>query len=93
MRKFFRLHDCLENMKEKIATFSLKNKADIWWEDVNNVKGIHEEDLSWREFERLFKNKYLLERYFDERDKESYEFWMGSMTNDEYTSKFLELLR
>jgi len=29
MNKFFRLHDYLENMKEKIATFSLKGKVDI----------------------------------------------------------------
>jgi len=38
MNKFFRLHDYSENMKAKIATFCLKGKADIWWEDVKNVR-------------------------------------------------------
>ena len=45
-------------MKAKVATFSLKGKANIWWEDVKNVKGIREEDLNWDDFERIFNKKY-----------------------------------
>ena len=67
MKKFFQLHDYSENMKERTTTFSLKGKVNIWWEDVKNVKGIHEEDLTWHEFERLFKKKYLSEIYFDDK--------------------------
>ncbi len=67
-------------MKAKIGTFSFKGKEDIWWEVVKNVKGIHEEDLTWHAFERLFKEKYLSERYYDEKAKDFYELWMGSMT-------------
>jgi len=72
MRKFFRLHEYSENMKARVATFSLKGKLDIWWEDVKNARCIHEEYLSWSEFEWLFKKKYLSERYFDDRAKEIY---------------------
>jgi len=43
--KFLRLHDYSKNMKAKIATFSLKGKTNIWWEDVKNVRGIREEEL------------------------------------------------
>lgn len=46
MRKFFRLHEYLENMKAKIATIILKGITDIWWEDVKNVKGMNEDDLT-----------------------------------------------
>ena len=60
---------------------------------MKNVRGIHEDKLTWNEFERLFKEKYLSERYFDDRARELYELKMGSMIDDEYTSKFLELLR
>ena len=35
----------------------------------------------------------MSERCFDDRVKELYELNMGSMTNDEYTSIILELLR
>ena len=60
---------------------------------MKNVKGIHEEELTWHAFERLFKKKYLLERYYDDKAKEFYELMMGSMIDDEYTRRFLELLR
>lgn len=58
MNKFFRLHNYSESMKSKISTLSLKGKANIWLEDVNNFKGIREEELILDEFERLFKKKY-----------------------------------
>ena len=80
-------------MKAKITTFSLKGKVDIWWEDLKNFKGIHKEDLNWHAFERLFKSNYLFARYYDDKAKDFYELRMGSMTNDEDTSRFLELLR
>ena len=51
VRKFFRLHDYSENMKARVATLSLKGKEDIWWEEVKTVRCIHEEDLTWSEFE------------------------------------------
>jgi len=92
-KKFFRLQDYSENMKAIVATFSLKGKEDIWWEYVKNVIGIHEEDLTWSDFECLFKKKYVLERYFDDMEKQFYELKMGFMIDDEYTSMFLELLR
>lgn len=69
MNKFFRLRDFSEKMKARVATFSLKSKGDIWWEDVKNVRGIHEEKFTWIYFEILFMKKYLFERYYDDREK------------------------
>lgn len=80
MNKFFRLHSYSDNMKAKITNFSLRGKENIWWEDVKNVKGIQEEELTWDEFNKIFKKKYLSERYYDDRAKEFYELPMGSMT-------------
>eukprot|EP00253_Pinus_taeda_P035113 PITA_35113 len=48
-------------MKARITPFSIKDKADIWWEYMKNVKDIQEDDLTWHAFERLFKKKYLSE--------------------------------
>jgi len=53
-------------MKVRIVMFSLKGKADIWWEDMKNVRGIQKEDFTWMEFERHFRKKYLSKRYYDE---------------------------
>jgi len=59
MNKLFELHDYTYNMKARIAIFSLKGKADIWWEDVNRVRDIRTKNLRWREFKRIFRKKYL----------------------------------
>lgn len=89
---FFELHEYKENMKAIITIFNLKHKADIWWEDVKQVKDIRMEDLSWHEFKRLFKKKYLSEKYYDGKAKGLYELKMGSLTDEECMTKFLELL-
>jgi len=39
--------------------------------------------LIWEEFERLFRKKYLPERYYDGKAKEFYKLKMGSMKNEE----------
>jgi len=49
--------------------------------------------LIWDEFERLFKDKYLSKKYYDDKAKGLYKLQMGSMIDDEYNSRFLELLR
>ena len=54
MNNFFELHEYSDNMKVGIAIFSLRGKADIWWEDVRWVRHITTYGLSWHEFERLF---------------------------------------
>jgi hypothetical protein len=92
-KKYFRVHDFLENLKARVATFNLNGKASIWWEDIKNMKGVREEDLSWKQFEKYFRKKYLSERYFDKKAKEFYELKLGQLTIEEYVNKFLDLLR
>jgi hypothetical protein len=93
LKKYFRVHDFSENMKARVATFNLNGKASIWWEDLKNMKGVREEDLSWERFEKYFRKKYLSEKYFDEKTKEFYELKLGQLTIEEYVNKFLDLLR
>ena len=76
-----------------MATFSVKGKAYIWWEDVKIVRCIQEEDLTWSEIDQLLRKKYLSERYFDDRENNLYELKMGSITYVEYTSRILKLSR
>jgi hypothetical protein len=54
LKKYFRVHDFSENLKARVATFNLNGRASIWWEDLKNVKGVREEDLSWEQFEKYF---------------------------------------
>jgi hypothetical protein len=89
LKKYFRVHDYSKNLKAQITIFNLNGKDSILWEDLRNVKGIHEKELSWKQFENYFQKKYLSERYYDERTKELYEIKLGKITIDEYVNKFL----
>jgi hypothetical protein len=57
------------------------------------VKGVHEKEFSWKQFNKYFTKKYLSEKYMDGNNKDFYELGMGQLTIDEYVNKFLELLR
>ena len=46
MNKFFELHNYIDNMKVRVAIFSLRGNADIWWEDVKWVTNIKTDDFS-----------------------------------------------
>jgi hypothetical protein len=70
----------------------LNGNVSIWWEDLSNVKEIHEKDFSWKEFEKYFKKKYLSKKYSNGKTKELYEVKLGQLTIDEYINKFLELI-
>lgn len=93
MKKFFKIHDYFENMKEKIVAYSLKGREDIWWEDLKNVKGIREERLNWNEFEKLFKEKYLSDKYYDSKAKDFYELKLVQLLDEEYITILLKPLR
>lgn len=58
-----------------------------------NVKDMRKKEISWRIFEKYFRQKYLCERYYDNKVKEFHEHKLRQLTVDEYTNRFLELLR
>jgi len=76
LKKYFRVHDYFEDLKAQISIFNLNGKASIWWEDLRNVKGVHDKDLSWKQFEKYFKKKHMSKKYFDRQTKELYELKM-----------------
>ena len=41
------------------------------------TKGIKESNIDWSKFKRLFKEKYLSERFYDKKIKEFHELKMG----------------
>jgi hypothetical protein len=60
-------------LKARITIFNLNGKASIWWEDLGNVKGFHEKDLSWKQFDKYLRKKYMSDKYMDGKNKEFYE--------------------
>ena len=80
-------------MKDRVAIFNLIGRASIWWEHFRKVKRINERKIVWKQFQKYFKNKYLSDRYYDDKIKEFHELRLGQQTMQEYANKFLELLR
>ena len=93
MRKYFQVQDYSGNMKARVAIFNLIGKESIWWEHFRQVKKINERNIVWKWFQKYFKQKYLSERYYDDKIKEFHEMRLGQQTMEEYANNFLELLR
>lgn len=49
--------------------------------------------VTWHEFKKIFRKKELSKKYYDSKAKQSYELKVGSMMDEEYTTKLLELSR
>ena len=80
-------------MKARVAIFNLTGRESIWWNHFRKVKKINERKIVWKQFQKYFKQKYLFNRYYDDKIKEFHELKLGQLTMEEYANKFLELLR
>ena len=50
-------------------------------------------DLSAKQFKKYFKQKYLSNRYYDEKIKEFHELRLGQQTMDEYANNFFGIAK
>ena len=57
------------------------------------VKGVTERTITWEKFQKYFKERYLTERFYDEKAKEFHDLWLGQQTMDEFINYFTSLLR
>eukprot|EP00253_Pinus_taeda_P026069 PITA_26069 len=77
----------------RLAIFQLQGKATFWWEEVKIVKGVTEQNITWDNFQRLFKERYLTECFYDEKAREFHDLRLGQQTMDEFITRFTSLLR
>eukprot|EP00253_Pinus_taeda_P015343 PITA_15343 len=93
MNKYFQLYEYDNNLKARLAIFQLQGKATLWWEEVKIVKGVTEQNITWVSFQRFFKERYLTERFYDEKAREFHDLRLGQQTMDEFITHFTSLLR
>eukprot|EP00253_Pinus_taeda_P002532 PITA_02532 len=93
MNKYFQLYEYDNNLKARLAIFQLQGKATLWWEEVKIVKGVTEQNITWDNFQRFFKERYLTERFYDEKAREFHDLRLGQQTMDEFITCFTSLLR
>ena len=60
-------------MKARVPIFNLTGRVSIWWEHFRKVRKISERKIVWKQFQKYFKEKYLSDRYYDDKIKEFHE--------------------
>ena len=70
-------------MKARVAIFNLTRRASIWWEHFKKVKKINERNIVWKQFQKYFKQRYLSDRYYDDKIKEFHELILGQKTMEQ----------
>ena len=70
MKKYFQIYNYSNELKAKMDIYILTGKEDIWWQDINKLKGIKEKDVSLKNSKNNFKQKYLSEQYYEDKAKE-----------------------
>eukprot|EP00253_Pinus_taeda_P017012 PITA_17012 len=93
MNKYFQLYDYDHNLKARLTIFQLQGKATLWWEEVKIVKGVTEQTITWENFQSYFKERYLTERFYDEKAREFHDLRLGQQTMDEFITRSTSLLR
>eukprot|EP00253_Pinus_taeda_P010661 PITA_10661 len=93
MNKYFQLYEYDQNLKARLAIFQLQGKATLWWEETKIVKGVSEQNITWEKFQKYFKERYLTERFYDEKAREFHDLQLGQQSMDEFINRFTSLLR
>ena len=65
IKRYFEVYRYDDNLRERLVILKLSEKAGLWWQEDRRVNNIRSKGLSWKVFKKLFKNKYMSERYYD----------------------------
>ncbi|XP_012487895.1 uncharacterized protein LOC105801112 [Gossypium raimondii] len=72
----------------KCAISLLRDTAYHWWNTLVSV--VPKEQVSWEFFQSEFRNKYISQRFIDQKCKEFLELKQGRITVTEYERKFIK---
>ena len=81
---------CTSEEKFDYAVSLLQSDAYDWWETVPNST-VQPPILTWDDFLRDFRDKYMPEVYRDERQREFLTLRQGNMSVAKYEVKFTQL--
>src|SRR5262249_28188528 len=75
----------------ELATFTLQDDADAWWDSTFRTIFQHRAGITWEDFLRVFREKYFPRHIRDQRVQEFLSLSQGSMTVQEDEAKFAKL--
>ena len=84
---------CKDNMKVGFACQMLKDDALIWWNNLREAIGSEGiSSLTWNDFVTRLKGKFCSPRHQQKLVNDFFSLHKGSMSIDEYTKKFTDML-
>ena len=51
MNKYFQVYEYNSNLKARLDIYQLREKATLRWEEVENVRSINDQYVTWDEFQ------------------------------------------
>ncbi|XP_057249994.1 uncharacterized protein LOC130591097 [Beta vulgaris subsp. vulgaris] len=83
---------CDDELKINNATYYLREEADLWWSQRKESLAT-QEDFGWEQFKEALRTKFYPPHLRKKKCLEFTKLRMGTMTVNEYYSKFIELMR
>jgi hypothetical protein len=93
MGKYFQIYNYSRNLRARLEIYQLNGKVVIWWKETKTINKIRSNELTWKIFKKYIKQKYLTERYFNEKAKEFDDLKLRQMTIEDPFTKFVNLMR
>ena len=75
------------------ATFQLAGEAATQWENVMVEKKLQPGEISWEDFLKLFRNRWLPQLYYDKKADEFSKLIQGVMSVTQYHERFFHLVK
>ncbi|XP_057247597.1 uncharacterized protein LOC130589955 [Beta vulgaris subsp. vulgaris] len=89
--KLFTAVRCDDELKINNATYYLREEADLWWSQRKESLAT-QEDFGWEQFKEALRTKFYPPHLRKKKCLEFTNLRMGTMTVNEYYSKFIELM-
>lgn len=93
MNKCIYIYEYDHKLKAQLEIYQLQGKSTLWWEEVKTIQKIDEHEATLEYFQRHFKDTYLTEQFYDEKEKEFHDPRFEKLIMDEFIMKFTSLLR
>ncbi|XP_027912172.1 uncharacterized protein LOC114171164 [Vigna unguiculata] len=91
--KICRVLEFTDEQKLLFVTFLLVANAEYWWQGMQQLMQIHEEQVTWATFRTRFLEKYFSDSARHEREAEFLTLQQGTMTMEAYIERFEYLAR
>src|SRR5262249_20472411 len=89
--KIFRAIRCPEEDKVPLATYTLQDRADVWWTSTLRTVFPGRNDIAWEEFLQVFRERFFPVHVQEKLELGFLTLTQGSLSVMDYEARFVEL--